>query len=200
MPFESPSDCLSTPLTHGMIAQLIPRKGHRHLQTILPQMVHRHPDARVVSFGKEPHGAALERHVRQEGLASYVLFAGFREDLARWLPCLDINVHLAYMKGLWISLVHGAAARVPIVATCVGGIPEAVEEGCTGMFIKPKILRGLTRALSFCRRILTNGEPWAKRVGRWCCANSRSRQGAAAASSSTTRFWITSDEIPAHDR
>jgi glycosyltransferase involved in cell wall biosynthesis len=134
-------------LALGVIAQLIPRKGHRHLLAILPEIVHRHPEVRVLFFGKGAHRPQLERQVEQLGLAGYVLFTGFRDDLARWLPCLDMIVHPADMEGLGVSLLQGAAAGVPVVATRAGGIPEAVEDGRTGLVVEPGDTAGLSQAI-----------------------------------------------------
>lgn len=134
-------------LVLGVIAQLIPRKGHRHLLAILPEIVQRHPEVRVLFFGKGPHRAQLEQQVRQLELIQHVHFTSFRADLARWMPCLDLIVHPADMEGLGVSLLQGAAASVPVVATRAGGIPEAVMDGHTGLVVEPGDTRGLGRAI-----------------------------------------------------
>lgn len=134
-------------LVLGVIAQLIPRKGHRHLLAILPEIVQRHPEVRVLFFGRGAHRPQLERQVEQRGLTQHVLFTGFCDDLARWLPCLDIIVHPADMEGLGVSLLQGAAAGVPIVATAVGGIPEAVRDGENGLVVPPAEPAALAEAL-----------------------------------------------------
>lgn len=142
-------------LALGVIAQLIPRKGHRHLLAILPEIVHRHPEVRVLLFGKGAHRPQLERQVEQLGLAGHVLFTGFRDDLARWLPCLDLIVHPADMEGLGVSLLQASAASVPVIATRAGGIPEAVRDGETGLLVEPGDTRGLQEAIL---RLLDNVE------------------------------------------
>jgi len=134
-------------LALGVIAQLIPRKGHRHLLAILPEIVHRHPEVRVLFFGKGAHRPQLERQVEQLGLAGHVLFTGFRADLARWLPCLDIVAHPADTEGLGVSLLQASAAGVPIVATRTGGIPEAVHDGENGVLFTPADTAALASAL-----------------------------------------------------
>lgn len=134
-------------LTLGVIAQLIPRKGHRHLLAILPEIVHRHPEVRVLFFGQGAHRPQLERQVEQLGLARHVLFTGFRDDLARWLPCLDMIVHPADMEGLGVSLLQASAAAVPVISTRVGGIPEAVRDGETGLLVRPGDTAGLKNAM-----------------------------------------------------
>lgn len=134
-------------LVLGVIAQLIPRKGHRHLLAILPEIVQRRPEVRVLFFGQGAHRPQLEQQVQKLDLARHVLFTGFCDDLARWLPCLDIIVHPADMEGLGVSLLQGAAAGAPIIATAVGGIPEAVRDGENGLLVPPAEPAALAAAL-----------------------------------------------------
>ncbi len=131
----------------AMIAQLIPRKGHRHLLAVLPEIVRHHPETRVLLFGKGGLRQALEEEVQRLGLQDHVIFAGFRDDLARWLPCIDVVVHPADMEGLGVSLLQASAAAVPIIATRAGGIPEAIEHGLTGLLIEPGDTAGLRDAI-----------------------------------------------------
>ncbi len=70
-------------------------------------------------------------------MSGQVQLAGFREDLAEILPCLDLVVHPALMEGLGVSLLQAASAGVPIVASRVGGIPEAVRDGENGLLVPP---------------------------------------------------------------
>ncbi len=124
-------------LTIGVIAQLIERKGHRHLIRILPELLVSHPGLRVIFFGQGPKQSALQASVDNLGLSAYVTFAGFREDLLDWLGCLDLVVHPADKEGLGVSLVQAAAASRPIVATQAGGMPEIVRDHFNGLLVEP---------------------------------------------------------------
>ncbi len=146
--FEQAFNLPAGSLVIAVIAQLIPRKGHRHLLHILPQLVEKYPKIRVLLFGRGPEAEALEAEVERLGLSSIVRFAGFRDDLPRWLPCIDLVVHPADMEGLGISLIQAAASGVPIVASRVGGIPEIVRDGINGRLIEPGDTTELTNALS----------------------------------------------------
>jgi glycosyltransferase involved in cell wall biosynthesis len=119
------------------IAQLIPRKGHRHLLAAMPRVLARHPGTVFVFFGKGPLEAELRARCAREGLAASVRFVGYRDDLARWLPCVDVVVHPAEMEGLGVSLLQAAAAGVPIVGAGAGGIPEIVRHGVNGLLVPP---------------------------------------------------------------
>ncbi|MDN5871545.1 MAG: glycosyltransferase, partial [Nitrococcus sp.] len=74
----------------GMIAQFITRKGHRSLVDAAPAILARHPRTRFLLFGRGPERGALEALVSERGLAERFLFAGFRNDLPRVLPNLEL--------------------------------------------------------------------------------------------------------------
>ena len=111
----------------GMVAQLIPRKGHRHLLAALPALWARHPAVHVLLLGKGPLEPELRAEIADRGWQQRVHLAGFRDDLPRLLPCLDVLTHPADMEGLGVSLLQAAGCGVPIVASAVGGIPEVVQ-------------------------------------------------------------------------
>ncbi|WKB54323.1 glycosyltransferase [Eleftheria terrae] len=139
--------------TLAMIAQFIPRKGHRTLLQALPAIIARHPRVRVLLFGQGPEEDAIRRLAANAGWQQRVVFAGFRRDLERVLPALDLVVHPAEMEGLGVSLLQAAACEVPIVATRAGGIPEIVLPGQTGLLIEPGDAAALAAAVN---RLLDN--------------------------------------------
>jgi glycosyltransferase involved in cell wall biosynthesis len=145
----------------GVVAQLIPRKGHRYVIDAIDALRQSHPDVRVLFFGQGPLRAELEAEVTQRGLADLIRFAGFRTDLPRWLGGLDILAHPADMEGLGVSLLQASAAAVPIVASRAGGLPEAVADGESGLLIAPCDVAGLIDTL---RRLLDDA-PLRHRLG-----------------------------------
>jgi glycosyltransferase involved in cell wall biosynthesis len=141
--FGLPADSLAV----GVVAQLIPRKGHRTLLTELPALVKREPRARVILFGRGPLERELRALVERLGVAEHVSFAGFRGDLAALLPGLDVLVHPAEREGLGVALLEAAAAGVPAVACAAGGVPEVVADGRTGLLVPPGDGAALRQAL-----------------------------------------------------
>lgn len=121
----------------GVIAQLIPRKGHRYLLEVMPRLRATFPELQVVFFGQGPLRDELEASVTEHGLDGAVRFAGFRNDMPKILPCLDLVVHPALMEGLGVSLLQAAAAGVPIIGARAGGIPEIVHHGENGYLVEP---------------------------------------------------------------
>ncbi|OOG23016.1 glycosyl transferase [Thioalkalivibrio denitrificans] len=130
----------------GVIAQLIVRKGHRHLLTAAPAILAACPDTRILLFGQGPLEDELRARIHDMGLDGRVVLAGFRNDLPRILPCLDLVVHPADMEGLGVSLLQAAAAGVPLVGTRAGGLPEIIRED-NGVLVPPADPDALAQAV-----------------------------------------------------
>jgi len=137
----------STVKAVGVIAQLIPRKGHRYLIEAAPKILKICPEARFLFFGQGPLEKDLKALCREHGLAGKISFAGFRLDLERIFPCLSVAVHPATMEGLGVSLLQASAAGTPIVATRAGGIPEIVRNGENGYLLEPGDVNGIADAV-----------------------------------------------------
>ncbi len=146
----------------GVVAQLIPRKGHQLLLEALPPLVAEFPDLRVLFFGQGPEAANLERRIAQAGLGNQVTLCGFRDDLPELLAGLDLLVHPATREGLGVSLLQASSAGVPIIASRAGGIPEAVREGVNGLLVPPGDVAALGQAIA---RLLRDPD-LARRLGR----------------------------------
>ncbi|CAL94939.1 glycosyltransferase family 4 protein [Azoarcus olearius] len=132
----------------GMVAQLIERKGHRYLLAALHEVLPRHPGLQVLIFGRGPLEDALRVQIAEQGLAGNVRLMGFADNLPEVLGCLDVVVHPADMEGLGVSLLQASTAAVPILASRVGGIPEAVRDGETGLLVPPGDVGSLAGALN----------------------------------------------------
>jgi glycosyltransferase involved in cell wall biosynthesis len=142
-------------LAVGMLAQFIERKGHRVLIAALPGVLQRVPRTRVILFGQGPLLEEMRRLCAERGLSERVTFAGFRNDMEKILPNLDLVVHPALMEGLGVSLLEAAACGVPIIASNAGGMPEIVRDGVTGRLIEPGDSSALAAAMI---ELLANAE------------------------------------------
>ncbi|MFN4267067.1 MAG: glycosyltransferase [Aquabacterium sp.] len=136
-------------LTIGMVAQFIARKGHVTLLDALPQVLAQHPKLKVLLFGQGPLWDDINARVQGDPLLSqHVQLPGFRKDLDRVLPCLDVLAHPAQMEGLGVSLLQAAACGVPLVGGRAGGIPEIIQPGLNGELITPGDTAALVRELN----------------------------------------------------
>lgn len=131
----------------AMVAQLIPRKGHRLMLEAMPRLLQRFPRLKLLIFGRGPLHDELAQTIERMGLQDRVNLVGFYEELTPILPCFDILSHPALMEGLGIALLQAASAGVPIVASRAGGMPEAVEDGVNGRLITPGSVDELVSAL-----------------------------------------------------
>lgn len=150
-----------TTITIGVVAQLIHRKGHRHLFNCLPSIVRSYPDIKVLVFGQGPEEASLKKMASDLLLTKHISFAGFHNDIENWLGNLDIVVHPADMEGLGVALLQSSAAGVPIVATDAGGIPEIVRDEINGLLFPP----GDTEKLAECLTELIESPELRKKYG-----------------------------------
>lgn len=121
----------------GVVAQLIERKGHRHLLDALPLVLGDFPDCRVIFFGRGPLEQTLHEQVEAQELQNVVHFAGFRTDLERVMPCLDLLVHPAEREGMGVALLEAGAAALPVIAFSAGGVREVINDGVTGRLVSP---------------------------------------------------------------
>ena len=135
----------------GVVAQLIPRKGHVLLLDCLPDVIARHPEVQVLCFGRGPQERMLRRQIAEYGLAERVRLTGFRDDLAALMPGLDLLVHPALQEGLGVAVLEAMSAGVPVVASNAGGIPDIIEHERSGLLFAvgdPRALRdGILRLL-----------------------------------------------------
>ena len=147
--FRETFGVLDDELTIGMVAQFIARKGHVTLLDALPEVLAQHPRLKVILFGQGPLWDEIDARVKGDALlARHVQLPGFRKDLDRVLPCLDVLAHPAHMEGLGVSLLQAAACGVPLVGGRAGGIPEIIQPGLNGELITPGDTAALVRELS----------------------------------------------------
>lgn len=94
-------------------------------------------NCQLLIVGEGPALPRLKALSAELGLAAHVVFAGMRRDIARVLPVLDVFVLPSLYEGFGIAIVEAMAAGRPVVATDVGGIPEIVVPGETGLLVSP---------------------------------------------------------------
>jgi glycosyltransferase involved in cell wall biosynthesis len=105
------------------------------------------PRLRVLIVGDGPDRARTEATTHQLGLEGHVLVTGHRTDVPDLLAAMDVAVLSSDYEGSPLSMLEFMDAGKPIVATRVGGIPEAIEEGVHGVLVPPRDEAGLAAAL-----------------------------------------------------
>lgn len=126
-----------------MVARFMP--GHKDHETLLRALSGLgHLDWRLDLIGDGPLKPAMETLVRDLGLEERVAFLGFRPDVAERLARCQLFVLITHGEGLPRSILEAMRAGLPVVATDVGGVGEAVVSGKTGYTVpvrEPKVLR-----------------------------------------------------------
>jgi glycosyltransferase involved in cell wall biosynthesis len=130
------------------VGRMAPEKGQAFLLEALALLDGQLPDLQTVLFGDGPLKEELEERCARLGLTGRVRFAGQRQDIRRWLPFFDLFVLPSAWEGLSQALLEAMAAGLPVAATAVGGNPEAVLEGETGLLIPPGDPTALASAIA----------------------------------------------------
>jgi glycosyltransferase involved in cell wall biosynthesis len=129
----------------------------------LPPLVRRFPRLRCLVVGDGPLDGALRREAEALGLAGHCRFTGARPDVADLLAAVDVVVLPSLSEGLPFVLLEAMAVGKPVVATRVGGNPEVVEDGTTGLLVPPGDADALGAALA---RLLDDSAAAAAMGGR----------------------------------
>lgn len=130
-----------------VVAQLIARKGHRFLIEALPAVIARYPDTRVLFVGEGEDEAKLRQMVGQAGLEGCVSFLGYRNDIGDIMRACDVLVHPATMEGFANVAMQAMAAGIPVVSSAVGGMPESVRDGISGLLVPARQPDALAAAI-----------------------------------------------------
>jgi glycosyltransferase involved in cell wall biosynthesis len=130
---------LGTAPVAGCVARMVPGRGYDVLLRAMARLRERMPEARLVLVGRGEHRPALEALVRDLGLESTVVFAGYRgADLPATLAALDCLVLLGTgSEESCRAVLEGMAVGRPVVAAPVGAVPEIVVDGETGWLVEP---------------------------------------------------------------
>ncbi len=120
----------------GVVAGLKPVKDHQLLLEATSGLLGAFPDLHVVLAGDGPLRADLEMQARKLGMEDRVRILGFRSDLGDIYSALDVVVLPSRSEGLPLTLIEAMAMERPVVASRVGGIPEVVVDGVTGLLFE----------------------------------------------------------------
>jgi glycosyltransferase involved in cell wall biosynthesis len=127
----------NTPVV-GIVARLVPEKRVDIFLHAIAALRGAHPQMRAVVVGTGPATSKLAHLARELGCAGAVQFTGELDDAANLLPAFDVLCLSSDTEGVPNVLLEAAAWCVPVVATSVGGVPEAVHHDVTGYLVPPR--------------------------------------------------------------
>jgi glycosyltransferase involved in cell wall biosynthesis len=124
----------------GMVARVAPAKDYETLIKAARQVVDRNAKVRFMVIGDCSSMPAYREHyekvkimLAEQGVAGHFIFTDFRSDVAHVIHALDVFTLSTHDEGLPLVILEAMAAAKPVVATAVGGIPEVVSSGETGL-------------------------------------------------------------------
>ncbi|MDD5556204.1 MAG: glycosyltransferase [bacterium] len=142
-------------------ANFFPYKGHMDFLEAAAAVAREAPRARFVLVGDGSLRAAIERRAAEPGLAGRVRLLGVRPDCRDIMALSDVVVLASHEEGFPNVVLEAMAAGRPVVATRVGGVPEAVEDGVTGLLVPARDPAALAGAIG---RLLSDRDA-ARRMG-----------------------------------
>jgi len=145
-----------------LVANFFPYKGHRDFIEAAALAARDIPSARFILVGDGALRGEIEGRIESLGLGQRVTLLGVREDSMRIMHLSDVVALCSYEEGFPNVLLEAMAAGRPVIATRVGGVPEIVEDGVTGLLVDPHSPDQLASAMI---RLLRATEE-AERMGR----------------------------------
>jgi glycosyltransferase involved in cell wall biosynthesis len=121
----------------GTVGRLDEQKGQHYLLEAIAKLKASHP-IKCAVIGEGPLLPHLTQRVRQLGLEEDVFLLGHKDNIPSWLSAFDIFVLPSLWEGIPNALLEAMALGLPIVATNVDGVPEAVNHDISGVLCAPK--------------------------------------------------------------
>lgn len=132
----------------GFVGRLVDQKGCETLIRAIPDVRRAHPSARFVLVGDGPLKGALEALSRTLGVTESVDFVGYQAEPSAYMARMDVVVIPSIYDPFPLVTVEAMELGRPVVASAVGGIPEAVVDGRTGFLVPPRNPKALATAVS----------------------------------------------------
>jgi glycosyltransferase involved in cell wall biosynthesis len=155
------------PLCVAMAGRLEPVKRPQDFVEAAVLVLQKNKDLRFLVVGDGSLMPVLRKRVQELNLQGYIAFLGWREDIISILSEVDIFVLPSLNEAVGRSALEAQALGVPVVATKVGGIPEIVQDGRTGILINPKDPQRLAEAIIFLSENEEKREQMSEAAKKW---------------------------------
>lgn len=129
-------------------ARLHPMKGIRYLLEAMPTILAEYPSTILLLVGDGPERKLLEEQVVKQNIGNAIKFLGWRDDALRLIPLANIVVQPSVnLETFGYTLTEAMVLGKPVIATDVGGMPEIVEHGETGLIVPRRNSQALADAI-----------------------------------------------------
>jgi len=134
-------------LIFGTISRLDPIKNHKMMINAFVELINSEPKAILLLVGDGPIRSELEAQVEQLALQDKVVFTGFKPNPKDYLSIMDVFLLPSFSEGTSMTLLEAMSFSKPSIATAVGGTPEILEKGKTGILIENDDQKGFVQAM-----------------------------------------------------
>lgn len=122
----------------GTVGRISREKGHKYLLEAAKIVIQQHPDVKFLIVGEGEIRAELEIYAKSLGIFDNVIFTGYYKNLSEALAVMDLFVIPSLTESLPLAVLEAMAAGKPVISTNVGGIPEIIIHGETGLLVRPQ--------------------------------------------------------------
>ena len=137
----------------GYLGRLSEEKGVKYLVEAVARLIDEGVSAKLLLVGDGPSRGGLEELSNTRLGVGNAIFTGFQENAEQWLPAMDVFALPSLSEGTPMALLEAMAARIPVVASAVGGVPQIIRDGEGGLLVSAEDSVELAAALA---RLATN--------------------------------------------
>ena len=131
-----PKGFLLAKYTIGSVGRLSVEKGFKDLIVALGLLRKDGIDARLIIIGEGTERKNLEVEAKQQRVEEYVALPGYQSSIGQYLSMYDVMVLPSLTEGLPLTMLEAMRAKIPVIATDVGGMPTVIEHGVGGVIVK----------------------------------------------------------------
>jgi glycosyltransferase involved in cell wall biosynthesis len=152
------------------VGRMTDQKAQIYLVKAIPAVLERFPDTVFAFAGDGPLFQDLSEEVQRLGIADQVRFLGVRKDVIDIMAAADVFVLSSIFEGLPVAMLEAMGMGAAVIATPVGGIPQVISHGETGLLVPVRDTAAITDALMALlsdedtrRRFAKNGQDFVRR-------------------------------------
>ena len=134
-------------LVIGSVGRLAEVKGYKYLIKAMPSVLKEIKNCNLLIAGEGPTRGHLELLIKRNNLNDRVRLLGYVENVDKFLTAIDLFVLPSLSEGLPISLLEAMAAGKPVIASAVGGIPEVIDDGSSGILVPAANMHALGKSI-----------------------------------------------------
>jgi glycosyltransferase involved in cell wall biosynthesis len=165
----------------GIVGFLDECKGHIYLfRAIKTLLLEGRRDIKCLVIGNGKLEKELKEFVTKEGLEGNIVFLGYRENIPDFLGIIDVLVIPSIQESFGMVALEGMAMSIPVIATTIGGLPELIVNGHTGLLVPAKDSIALAQAIQY---LIDNpeervkiGKAGRKRAEEWFSIENNARE------------------------